>query len=347
MIEGDSSASFELAYLKYDGNDYENIFAEKINQFINWLTPESLSLFSMPLLEKLTQMHQKYGSLAEFQGIGVDIITSPPKFCRQRVRFAVREVSNLEISNYKILGQRCNDAPTSLMVVNLFHALDDSLSLNISDYGSTKEKKFYYVMWEGGSPSVLVEEFPIASEHISVVMPIILAVADRYIIFGENLQAVHYLSSTIGDLIITFIYDAPLHDSWELFITEFQRHLLLQLQNIETFPTFRKLILVGRSKNVKIVIGGESFIQERLTVTTRNGTIQDFFYKQVDEGFSNPNTHVNMKVLNWLCSIISENIQPKEDEDLLEMYCGNANHTVVLSSKKIANVFESPHKFLA
>lgn len=57
-------------------------------------------------------------------------------------------------------------------------------------------------------------------------------------------------------------------------------------------------------------------------------------YKQIDDGFSNPNTVVNMRVLDWLCVSLEELLpEERRKKDLLEMYCGNGNHTVALSSK--------------
>jgi tRNA (uracil-5-)-methyltransferase len=69
-------------------------------------------------------------------------------------------------------------------------------------------------------------------------------------------------------------------------------------------------------------------------------------YKQVDGVFSNPNSHVNVSVLDWLCANMQQlqketacnmtnNLDfPTDDKkmDLLELYCGNGNHTLALAS---------------
>ena len=64
----------------------------------------------------------------------------------------------------------------------------------------------------------------------------------------------------------------------------------------------------------------------------------------MDNAFSNPNSHVNVSVLNWLCRHINHiqhlrqtqtetEIKTDSDisQDLLELYCGNGNHTMALS----------------
>ena len=57
-------------------------------------------------------------------------------------------------------------------------------------------------------------------------------------------------------------------------------------------------------------------------------------YKQVEDGFSNPNGNVNKSSLEWLCSTVKGivNSYQGKEVDLLELYCGGANHTVALSA---------------
>lgn len=49
------------------------------------------------------------------------------------------------------------------------------------------------------------------------------------------------------------------------------------------------------------------------------------------DGFSNPNGHVNELALTWICNTISTSIYNCEEYNLLELYCGNCNHTCALS----------------
>ena len=63
-------------------------------------------------------------------------------------------------------------------------------------------------------------------------------------------------------------------------------------------------------------------------------------YKQVEDGFSNPNGAVNRLSLAWLSSVaksIQDSVPSSSSTrsspgDLLELYCGNGNHSVALSA---------------
>lgn len=57
-------------------------------------------------------------------------------------------------------------------------------------------------------------------------------------------------------------------------------------------------------------------------------------YKQIEQGFSNPNSYINEKVLNWMYCILRQQFEESQllgNIDLLEMYCGCGNHTVALA----------------
>lgn len=49
------------------------------------------------------------------------------------------------------------------------------------------------------------------------------------------------------------------------------------------------------------------------------------------DGFSNPNGMVNELALTWICNTISTSINNCEQYNLLELYCGNCNHSCALS----------------
>lgn len=51
-------------------------------------------------------------------------------------------------------------------------------------------------------------------------------------------------------------------------------------------------------------------------------------YQQVEGGFTQPNGHVNQHMLSWALDAAGEN-----SDDLLELYCGNGNFTLPLSTR--------------
>ena len=56
-----------------------------------------------------------------------------------------------------------------------------------------------YVVWAGGGPSVVVDEFPIASREINTLMPRLLDELNASAILASGLDAVHFLGTSSGD----------------------------------------------------------------------------------------------------------------------------------------------------
>lgn len=112
--------------------------------------------------------------------------------------------------------------------------------------------------------------------------------------------------------------------------------------------------LLGRSKGVSVLVGDANHVVERLRL--RDGRV--LAYHQPEGAFSNPNAFVAEHTVNWLRDASTETARPalralraerrrssevpgnaaSGDEDLdarpslLELYCGNGNHTVALAS---------------
>lgn len=112
--------------------------------------------------------------------------------------------------------------------------------------------------------------------------------------------------------------------------------------------------LLGRSKGVSVLVGDANHVVERLRL--RDGRL--LAYHQPEGAFSNPNAFVAEHTVNWLRDATAETARPalralraerrrssevpgnaaSGDEDLdalpslLELYCGNGNHTVALAS---------------
>lgn len=157
-------------------------------------------------------------------------------------------------------------------------------------------------------------------------MPHVVAFINLTPTLHSALQAVHYLSTSIGHVLISLIYEAPLEEAvWISAATSLQEHLLnLHLDSVQ------EVNLIGRSKGIRLVVG-HAFVLEHLVLS--NGRVLK--YKQVDDGFSNPNSSINRQALEWMSSAIEGEIgtsrSPEHQVDLLEMFCGNGNHTVALA----------------
>ena len=96
--------------------------------------------------------------------------------------------------------------------------------------------------------------------------------------------------------------------------------------------------IVAYSKGVKRVIGrGDYVVETGLHRPDIDRTL--LRYRQSEASFSNPNASVCQATINWLyttCTVLKErhrvNSVPGDSSfSLLELYCGNANHTVALA----------------
>lgn len=86
--------------------------------------------------------------------------------------------------------------------------------------------------------------------------------------------------------------------------------------------------VLGRSRGVLRVVGRD-YVIERLPLS--DGRVLQ--YRQVEGSFSNPNGRIAISTLDWLCSVCRDitAAAPPQSMDLLELYCGNGNHTVALA----------------
>lgn len=167
---------------------------------------------------------------------------------------------------------------------------------------------FDYVMFGGDDRKqrLVVREFPLASEPINRLMPRLRQAISEEPLLKHKLFQVEFLSSLRGEMLVTLIYHKKLRDDWSAVA----RALATELQ----------IDLVGRSRRQKVVIGRD-YIEETLNVS---GT--DYHYRQQEGAFSQPNAGINCRMLEW-AQQQSRNL----GGDLLELYCGNGNFTLVLA----------------
>lgn len=203
------------------------------------------------------------------------------------------------------------------------------------------DDQLVHAMWDEGRPTVVVDAFPIASTQIFNTMPILLRTiqtSPQYACMVQGFASVHYLSTLSGSLTITMNYDVSNSDSFQDESGEYKCLWRIAAEQLReelsacAIPTVTSLSLIGRSKGVKVVVG-EDYVMECLPLADG----RSLRYKQVEEGFSNPNSAVNRDALGWLCSVAqqaegnSRHTEGNAKVDLLEMYCGNGNHTVALA----------------
>jgi tRNA (uracil-5-)-methyltransferase len=148
---------------------------------------------------------------------------------------------------------------------------------------------------------------PKTDKNIADLMPKLLTCIEKSEILRKNLFGVEFLSSN-SEMLTTLLYHKKLDEHWENTARKCAEMLSVKL--------------IGRSKNVKISIGG-NFIKEYLHVKDKA-----YIYNIYEGSFSQPNRYVNEHMIEWILRKIWD--MPRTD--LLELYCGHGNFTIPISS---------------
>ena len=155
-----------------------------------------------------------------------------------------------------------------------------------------------------------VDSFPIASALINQAMPLLMDLLKSNEVLRRKLFQVDYLSSQHGELLISLLYHKPLDDEWQA-----QAKALEDKFN-QLFPTH----IIGRARKQKVCLSRD-YVNETLSVHGR-----DYYYRHVENSFTQPNAVVCEKMLEWAIDC-TKNCQA----DLLELYCGNGNFSIPMS----------------
>eukprot|EP01041_Mallomonas_annulata_P012431 gene12431-26149_t len=210
-------------------------------------------------------------------GIKLEINSSPRTNYRQKCRFGIMRQIDVVNNGNPDNNQGCNG-------VELHKSSTLALNIESSD-------EFCYVMWENGAPSVRVDKFPLASTLIYNVMPILLSFINSNTELSTGLRAVQFLSTLASDLIISLVYDQNIQESLKIILEELKLYISIHLEGIHSID------IIVRSKGKKFIIH-KDFLHEEFQLEDGR-TLK---YIQVEDGFSNPNGHVNTLALNWICS---------------------------------------------
>lgn len=174
------------------------------------------------------------------------------------------------------------------------------------------EDDLFYAMFERSEDKqkkvIRVDEFPIADRSINLLMPKLLAGLKANPVLSSRLFEVHFLATLSGEMLVSLLYHRKLEPDWEPAAQALSKALNIKL--------------IGRSRGQKFVLSDE-YVVEQLQVFERTYT-----YKQIESSFTQPNAQVCQKILEWACSVAEHS-----EQDLLELYCGNGNFTLPLSTR--------------
>jgi tRNA (uracil-5-)-methyltransferase len=198
-----------------------------------------------------------------------------------------------------------------------------------------------YALFEHGRPEVVVVEYPLASREICMIMQPLLREINASVDMRAGLEAVSFLSTTKREMVVALIYSCSLPHTWEA-----EAHLIVNTLRRSFREELREIHLIGQSKGVRCVIGSETIQEEFLLKDGR--TIK---YFQTLSGFSNPNAIVNADCLSWIsdsvrliCADRSKSVDSLFGDctyamNLLELYCGNGNHTCAIAGSSLCGFF--------
>ncbi len=151
-----------------------------------------------------------------------------------------------------------------------------------------------------------VTDFPIGSERINQLMPLLREAIHREPVLRERLFQVEFLTTLSGQALVTMVYHRKLKDDWRAAAQRLHQEL--------------DIAIVGRSRGQKEIIERD-FVIEALQVNDKV-----FHYQQVEASFTQPNARVCEKMLSWAVEKSRE-----FGGDLVELYCGNGNFTLPLA----------------
>lgn len=201
-------------------------------------------------------------------------------------------------------------APFNVPALEVFESPDQHYRMRTEFRLWRKGDQLDYAMFEAGDKytPILIDSFPIASKKINALMPLFKAAWQASEILSNRLFQIEFLTTQTEDTIVTLCYHRPLDDQWKTEAEQLAKQLNIHI--------------IGRSRKQKLVIGHD-YVVEKFTVANRQ-----FTYQQPEGAFSQPNAVVCNKMLNWAYDVLGQ-----RNDDLLELYCGNGNFTLPLSTR--------------
>ncbi|KAK9846519.1 hypothetical protein WJX81_005828 [Elliptochloris bilobata] len=186
------------------------------------------------------------------------------------------------------------------------------------------KEDLYYVMYDTATREgsvepvrtrVRVDQFPVGSRLLNTLMAEVMAVARSDQELKHKLFQVNFHTTLSGEAMVTMLYHRRLDTQWEAAAGAL-RGQLAACKGLEG-----ALTVAGRSRKQKITLG-PGHVTEGLHVAGRQ-----LQYRQLEGAFSQPNAGVCQRMLEWA----HESTCGSQAGDLLELYCGNGNFTVVLA----------------
>lgn len=210
--------------------------------------------------------------------------------------------------NEKIITLKQDFAEFSLPDLHIFRSTPKHYRMRAEFKIWHEGNTLNYAMFKQGEhrKPYIVESFPIGSQLINHLMPLLLAALNADEDLSTRLFQLEFLTTLSGEAVVTLVYHRPLNSAWTEAAKKLQQALNINI--------------VGRSKGQKEIVGRD-FVIEKLHVGESR-----FDYQQVEASFTQPNAYICQKMLEWAVEH-----SRGFGNDLLELYCGNGNFTLPLA----------------
>ena len=153
---------------------------------------------------------------------------------------------------------------------------------------------------------VPIHSFPIASNRIQELMPVLLTFINKYSLLSDKLFQVEFQSARSGEAMITLVYHKKLDENWYALATTISEEL--------------NAYIIGRSKKQRLIIG-KNFIVENYTYQQN-----EFSLRLYEQCFCQTNPFICDDMLDWVTKNCVD-----INQDILELHCGLGTFTIPLS----------------
>ncbi|KLD96474.1 tRNA (uridine(54)-C5)-methyltransferase TrmA [Aliarcobacter butzleri] len=174
--------------------------------------------------------------------------------------------------------------------------------------GENNKEILSYAMNDFKKNILKINSCEMVSFLIKELMPKLIDELQNDLELSFKLFAVEFLGSSTKDMLVTLIYHKKLEESWIQKAKEIEKKLNIKI--------------IGRSKKQRLVLTND-YINETLNISNQN-----FFFAYEENGFTQPNTNVNVQMIEWVLKNTKNS-----SKDLCELYCGGGNFTIPLSTK--------------
>ena len=167
----------------------------------------------------------------------------------------------------------------------------------------------YFIMFDPATrDKIRMDQFPVGTQKINELMTALRTAVLANPVLRLKLYQVEFLTTQLGQVLITLIYHRKLDEAWENAAKDLEQAL--------------NVFIIGRSRKQRVVVS-QTYVQEAFDVAGKT-----FQYRQYENGFTQPNAGLCQQMLNWAV----KQAEPFTG-DLVELYCGNGNFTLPLAQQ--------------